>query len=293
MFTYFVTSLLIIHLTMTNCTFICYNLIRLYSYLQIKLTTNKRKKIENPEKDVLDCLVGNTIITCDSDDENNLVVINESDFAVLISKGVNMVCFYPIIDEYNPEYEMSILQFVSVKIEIDSVEYDVKLRTPHYTFYIVDNELNVKWVRYYFQKYLNMSLPVDVKYKMTIVDENIQFIMLNEKESIVLDQDSYRLYLENQEQQQNEEDGEETQDEEPNEEPNDPDEISLERLLEIEEEIKAEQKQQQDEGDLDLDKIMVEFEKMNVDHLTVKRSISVDECPAKTYGWFNMFKSPS
>lgn len=305
MFTYIVTSLLIIHLTMTNCTFICYHLIRLYSYLQIKLTTNKPQKIKNVDKDTLDCLVGDTILTGDSD-EDNLEVINQCDFAVLISKGANMVCFYPPLDEYNPEYEISMLQFISVKIEINSVEYDIKMRTSEYTFYIVDNELNVEWVRYYFQKFLKISLPIDVKYQMTIVDENVQFIMLNENESMVLEQNSYRLYLENQEEDQ-EQDEDECQEAE---EPNDPNEISLDRLLEIEEEIKAEQKQQQDEGDLDVDKLISEFEQMNVEEevpnmgdvaeneplLTENEVIEnedtsnkMTENEEKTQGWFNLF----
>lgn len=310
MFTYIVTSLLIIHLTMTNFTFICYHLIRLYSYLQIKLTTNKTPKIKNVDKDTLDCLVGDTILTGDSD-EDNLEVINQCDFAVLISKGANMVCFYPPLDEYNPEYEMSMLQFISVKIEIDSVEYDIKMRTSHYTFYIVDNELNVEWVRYYFQKFLKISLPVDVKYQMTIVDENVQFIMLNENESMVLEQNSYRLYLEDQEEEEEEE-----EDQSPEvEEPNDPDEISLEKMIEIEEEIKAEQKQQQDEGDLDVDKLISEFEQMSVEEevpnmgdvaenevtenetlLTENEVIENEDTSnkmtqneEKTQGWFNLF----
>lgn len=317
MFTYFLTSMLIIHLTVTNCTFICYHLIRLYSYLQIKLTTNK-PQIKNSNEDMLDCLIGNTLTIFNINDKI-LEIINESDFAVLVSKGTNMVCFYPPIEQYNPEYEMSILQFISVKVEIDSVEYDIKMRSHNYTFYIVDNALNVDWVRYYFRKFLKISLPEDVKYQMTIIDENVQFIMLNENESMVLEQNSYRLYLEdqieeedddqeeeeeqddNQEKEEEQDDNQEKEEEQDNDqeeekeqEPNDPDELSVERMIEIEEEIKAEQQQQQDEGDLDVDKLIDEFERMNLDKqpeppISVLEHGWFEDHEEKARGWFNLF----
>lgn len=251
MFTYFLSSLLILHLTITNCSFICYHLIRLYSYFQMKLTKSKKKIADS--KDSLDCLIGNCLVSGDST-AFNIDEINKSDFAVLVSGGTNMVCFYPPIDEYIPEYEMSDLQFISVKIEVNSLEYNIRLRTPHYTFYIVDNELNVSWVRYYFMKYLDTTLQEDVKYKMTIIDENVQFIMLNEKDSIVLEKNSYRLVLDEEvveeaddlDVEDDEDDNDDTEEEQEENEA-DADELSLDKMLEIEEEIKAEQKQMEDD----------------------------------------------
>lgn len=323
---YIITTFFIAQLMFMNAGFIIYHTINWYSYFQMKLTTNK-KKIGNEEKDTLDCLIGNYLIT-ENDTSDALDEINGSDFAVLICKGTDMVCFYPPVEEYNPEYELSDIQFISVKVEIDSVEHDVRLKTPEYTFYIVGNELNANWIRYYFCKYLNISLPNDVKYVMTIIDDNVQFVIINENQSLVINKDSYDIFdyieednaVQDSEVQDNEIQDNAVQDNEiqdnSQEEDNavqdkdiddvqqeDPTELSLDRMIELEDEIKEElqhEEEQEPVDDLDIDKIIAEFDMSNItifSHAQVavnNEDETIDSSNnlvdnEKGQGWFKLF----
>lgn len=318
---YIITTFFIAQLMFMNAGFIIYHTINWYSYFQMKLTTNK-KKIGNEDKDTLDCLIGNYLIT-ENDTNDALDEINGSDFAVLICKGTDMVCFYPPVEKYNPEYELSDIQFISVKVEIDSVEHDVRLKTSEYTFYIVGNELNTNWIRYYFCKYLNISLPNDVKYMMTIIDDNVQFVVMNENQSLVINKDSYDIFdyieednaVQDSEVQDNEIQDNEIQDNSQEEDnavqdkdiddvqQEDPTELSLDRMIELEDEIKEElqhEEEQEPVDDLDIDKIIAEFDMSNItifSHAQVavnNEDETIDSSNnlvdnEKGQGWFKLF----
>ena len=174
-----------------------------YSRIQMNLPKKVMDKIE----DGLECLVEDRIIKYTV--KNALDKINESDVAVLVSDK-NMILFYPPIDSYFPEYEQSNVRFISVTITIYpelSVNEEIKLKTSEYSFYVVDNELNVDFVRYYFLKFKNVLLPYDVEYTMTVVDDNVTFHTLDQNECIAFEKNSYQIFTYKNEQE--EEEGEE------------------------------------------------------------------------------------
>lgn len=193
---YLVSSIATLHFIIHNLGYICFYLINLYSRVELLLRhqrklTQEYESIENTE-DMLDCLVGNKIIHCNARD-NAVEKINGSEFTVLIS-GNNMVCFYPPIEKYYSTYESSNVRFISVKIEINSVEYDIKMNSPTHSFYVVGNDLNVDWVRYYFLKFSRIELPADIEYQMTVIDDDVNFVYLNQNECISLELDEYAVY---------------------------------------------------------------------------------------------------
>ena len=313
---YIITTAFIAQLMFVNVGFMVYSAIHWYSYLQMKLTNYKKKMNDKSYvEDTIDYLIDNYLLT-KNDTCNALNKINKSDFAVLICKGTDMVCFYPPVEEYKPEYELSDIQFISVKVEIDSIEYNVRLRTPEYTFYIVGNELNADWVRYYFCKYLNIPLSSDFKYVMTIIDDNVQFVIMNENQSLVINKDSYDIfnYVEDEDEDEEDQDLVEDKDNEVQEEDDqpeedneneDPTELSIERMIQLEDEIKEELQQQQQEeqeqqeeqpddmiqtkdDDLDMDKIIAEFDMSNVVIFSQVEVATYDD-NEKAQGWFNLF----
>ena len=300
MFTYIITSLVIGQLVFVNIGFLIYSAINWYSYFQLKLKTNKKKnRFGNAkEEDTIDYLINDYLIT-ENDTHNALDGINKSSFAVLISKGTDMVCFYPPVEEYRPEYELSNTQFISVKVEIDSVEHNVRLRTPEYTFYIVGNELNSEWVRYYFCKYLGIGLPSDVKYVMNIIDDNVKFVTINQDQSLVINKDSYDIFDYVEEDEVQEEDNKDLFGEEEEVQDKDPAELSVDRMIQLEDEIKEELQQQQQsaqpeddtqpkDDDLDMDKIIAEFDMSNVVIFSQDMQ-NASEDAEKAQGWLNLF----
>jgi len=338
---YIITTVVIAQLMFVNMGFIVYSAINWYSYLQMKLTASKKKIGDNA--DTIDYLVGDYLIA-ENDTYNALDGINKADFAVLVSNGSNMVCFYPPIEKYIPEYELSDIQFISVKVVIDSIEHNIRLKTPEYTFYIVGNELNADWVRYYFIKYLDIGLSSDVQYEMTIIDDDVQFVVINENQSLVINKNSYDVFdyvdeellgeeedqevdnedqevdnedqevdnedqeVDNEDQEVDNEDQEvDNEDQEvdnEDQEPEDSTELSVDRMIELEEEIKQEQQQQQQQPPLEydlnmdnmIDKIIADYDMSNMlifsqDNVALVDASNnlLDQEQEKAQGWFNLF----
>lgn len=243
---YIVSSLFMIHFIIQNVGPIYYILVRLFSKVQLMLCPPPAHKKSGNS---IDLLMNGMI--CEYYVDNAFNLINLSEFAVLKS-GKYRICFYPPIESYIREYEPSQVQFISTKINIDSTEYTLRLQTPEYSFYVVHNEINVDFVRYYFNKYHNMMLPVDVKYVITIIDDNVQFITFDETQILVFEPNSYLIYNPDEQ----DEDDDKEQDEEEN------DDISIERMIEIGEEIDAEKVEDiPEESDLEMEQIILEHEK--------------------------------
>jgi hypothetical protein len=133
--------------------------------------------------------------------------INVSDVAVLISNK-NMIIFYPPIDKYFAEYEVSNVRFISAIVTINDVQHEIKLKTPDYSFYVVGNDLNVDFVRYYMRKFKNISLPLDVEYKLDLVDDNVKFFTLDQHECIAIEKDTYQIYTYREEEEEEKEEEE-------------------------------------------------------------------------------------
>lgn len=188
------STVVLANFIVNNVGTICFHFIHFVSQMQL-LINPIQKQLTNESKnepDRFECFVGNTLIRCDTC-ENAIEKINGSEITVLISNK-HMVCFYPPIEEFTSTYEASNVRFISVKIEIDYVEFDIKMCGPTYSFYVVGNDLNVDWVRYYFLKFKNIALPVNVEYQLTIIDDDVNFIVLNQFECIGLDRDEYNVY---------------------------------------------------------------------------------------------------
>jgi hypothetical protein len=120
--------------------------------------------------------------------------INDSELAV-IRLNKNMIIFYPQIDSFFLDYEKSNVTFISVIVNIeDGEQYEIKLKTPSYSFYVVGNELNVDFVRYYLLKFKNVYLAPDVEYTMTIVDNNVNFYSVDQNECVAFEKDNYQIF---------------------------------------------------------------------------------------------------
>jgi hypothetical protein len=192
MFTFIVSGLLLTHVVFYSYGSICLWLLQTYSQIQMYLQPPK-KMVHNVE-DGLECLVEDRIMKYTV--TNALDKINDSELGVLISEK-NMVLFYPPIDSYVPDYEESNVKFISVSISIYpdlSVHQDIKLKTADYSFYVVGNELNVDFVRYYFLRFKNMYLSPDVEYIMTIVDDNVEFHSVDQNECVAFEKDDYQIF---------------------------------------------------------------------------------------------------
>ena len=270
--TYFigiVGAFVLANFILSNLTTICFHIIHLFSRIQLLLCNHtiqhKNKFIKN-SADMFDCLVGNQLIKCNTS-ENVIEKINGSQITVLIS-GRNMVCFYPPIIKYYANYEESNVRFISVKIDIGSVEFDIKMSGPTHSFYVVGNDLNVEWVRYYFLKFNNIELSEEVEYVLTIIDDDVNFIEINQNECLSLEKNEYNVYTYEDDDKDDDDDKEE--EEEINYEIEEKMKQEMEEIKKEcgEEEIKKECGEEEivyDDDDCDIASIIAEYEMTTVE----------------------------
>ena len=193
MFGLFIGALILSQYVFYNYGHLCLWLIRIYSRVQMKLLTHQEKEKEEEEEDGLECFVGKRIIKHITMN-NAMDKINDSELAV-IRLNKNMIIFYPPIDSFFLDYEKSNVTFISVIVNIeDGEQYEIKLKTPSYSFYVVGNELNVDFVRYYLLKFKNVYLAPDVEYTMTIVDNNVNFYSVDQNECVAFEKDNYQIF---------------------------------------------------------------------------------------------------
>jgi len=109
---------------------------------------------------------------------------------IVYNNNYNKICFYPPT-KYDLNYELSKVAFISFKVIIDSNEYAIKLSTPEYNFYVVNNVINFEFIKYYFNTYLHMKLLDDVEYTIEIVDDAVNFCNIKKANVIVFEKDTY------------------------------------------------------------------------------------------------------
>jgi hypothetical protein len=120
--------------------------------------------------------------------DSKMIIFNDTTDNV-----TNKICYYKPYENVTSQYDISNVSFISFKVILESNEYNIKLSSPEYNFYIVGNEINRQWFKYYFNKYLNINLMDYVEYTIEIVDENVNFVYISYNDSIKFEKESYEI----------------------------------------------------------------------------------------------------
>ena len=136
----------------------------------------KKKFIDNPE------------MTFAKNPDAKMIIFNDT-----IDNVTNKICYYKPYENITSKYEISNVSFISFKVNVESNEYNIKLSTPEYNFYIVGNEINEQWIKYYFRKYLNNNLLDMFDYTIEIVDENVNFVNISQNDTIRFTKETYEI----------------------------------------------------------------------------------------------------
>jgi hypothetical protein len=119
---------------------------------------------------------------------------------------LNKVCIsiFPFI--LNTKYEISNIKFLSFSLTINNINIDILLKNDAYNYYIVNNIINKTFI-YYYLMYINMDKnkqiqeifeesKIDlntIKYKIVLMDNNVNVINLDEKSEIIIKKNEYLI----------------------------------------------------------------------------------------------------
>lgn len=162
--------------------------------------SNKEYKYYKNGKQLLD----------NSNSEIDLAIVKDNKNGLtLLLNGIEEVVVKEESDE--PCIEESKVTFISVAMNYNGEKYKINLKTPEYNFYVVGNKIDKAFLQYYLVNILQLELDknkdknkdkdkdkdkdLDTKFEyfLEIMDNDVNFVFLNERQYILLKEDKYLL----------------------------------------------------------------------------------------------------
>ena len=144
---------------------------------------------------------GETIFTSDEKEYLKYESLEgDYDFIVYsdVSKhGKTNNVIYKTIPTDGYHYKTSNVSFFLVDFEYlenNSVPQEIHFKTDEYNYYIVGNEINEAFMKYFLQKhYPDLYKGENTRYTLTIIDNNVSKVIIDNKQSIQFLENSYNL----------------------------------------------------------------------------------------------------
>lgn len=111
---------------------------------------------------------------------------------------VNKVFYNVFPDSF--DYKVSKITFMFVELEYNNNTYTITLKNDNSNYYIVNNTLNQKFIKYYLKNVLQIKENINTEefvYKLSIIDNNANFFTLSSDQDLVLKEDSYEIITNN------------------------------------------------------------------------------------------------
>jgi hypothetical protein len=194
---------LVYFLNRINVTNLSYNLLYFVSLGQIKYNKimNYLKElffINNYNDDTLDIeyYKNGKIYSREKTKKHNKhnINLNEKnyDYVIISDNSPHKIFMYDKnISLSNFEYDISDIKFLSLNLIYNNDNYIINLKDNNHNFYIVNNQINKEFIKYYLENKLGVQTDEKIKYKLEIIDHNVNFINLTENESLIILKDNY------------------------------------------------------------------------------------------------------
>lgn len=119
---------------------------------------------------------------------------------ILYDKNIETGIINGIYNESFPEtldYKESDIKFMSIELEHEKNVIAIKLKSNSHNYYIVGNSLNQNFFKYYLKNILKININEDnFDYKVTIIDNNVNFITLKPNQHIIIGKHDYDIVSE-------------------------------------------------------------------------------------------------
>jgi len=100
------------------------------------------------------------------------------------SKWINNKIIYQNLRDCG-EYEVSNLSFLSFVVFYENQLIDIQLNTDTYTYMIVGNRINKKFI-FYLLKNMGMQVDYDFDYNIQIITNNVDVLQLNSTQELII-----------------------------------------------------------------------------------------------------------
>lgn len=153
---------------------------------------------------------GIVIYECDANnmDLNSIHIPNDYDFIIWLNNDENNVTLHKIFE--NPknnniindfDYEHILYKFINTEIIInDTNKFNIHFKTEKYNYLMKDNVINKDFIIYFLNKHYKENLGnmndeelSNMKYKINIIDHNVNFIELENDKILKFNKQHYEI----------------------------------------------------------------------------------------------------
>lgn len=130
-------------------------------------------------------------------DECNLIVYSDHsqpNQELHKTQQINKICYNDF--PHDLEYVISNIRFISLLLTCKSQEYNIELQNVHFNYYIVNNKIDKKFIKYYWNHIINNSDDNLDEYMLTLCDQDVNIKMLDQTDVIIIYKDSYDIVKE-------------------------------------------------------------------------------------------------
>lgn len=122
---------------------------------------------------------------------------------IFSDKQKNTNCINKVFYDNFPDsfdYKVSKINFMFVELEYNNNTYTITLKNDNSNYYIVNNTLNQNFIKYYLKSVLQIKENIKTEefvYKLSIIDNDANFITLTSEQQLVFKEDSYEIITNN------------------------------------------------------------------------------------------------
>jgi hypothetical protein len=125
----------------------------------------------------------------------DLIILSDIESTTEEKPVVNKIILYniPLSFDYNFEYSLCKFAFISIVLKVKNATWPIKLSTNAENYYIVGNAIGATMISYLLKKQHNEILEKGECYELTIIDQDINLRIINEKDIIVFQERIYHI----------------------------------------------------------------------------------------------------
>jgi hypothetical protein len=131
----------------------------------------------------------------DRDLEFDVIILSDIESVTEENPLINKIILYNIPSnfDFNLDYSLCKFTFISIMLKVGNASWPIKLSSSTENYYVVGNGITAPMISYLLKKQHNEILEKGSCYELTIIDQDINVRMINEKEVIVFQEKAYHI----------------------------------------------------------------------------------------------------
>jgi hypothetical protein len=125
----------------------------------------------------------------------DVIILSDIESTTEEKSVVNKLILYNIPPrfDYNFDYSLCKFTFISMLLKVKNASWLIKLSTNTENYYVIGNVIGATMISYLLKNQHNKILEKGESYELTIIDQDINLIVISEKDVLVFQEKAYHI----------------------------------------------------------------------------------------------------